>query len=555
MIITRAIENTINSITSNKDFIERGKSLVLDNNLEFQSFKSFKIDDISFYNFDFKSDSFKDRTWLWKLNSLSFISYIIAYCNFNHDYSYLYIAKDAIICWIDNVFTSNDDFEFLWHDHTTALRTEQIILFLSFAYLNNLQLLKNSNYDIKKILHVIEDSCHKLADENSYTKHTNHGLEQQRVLLLASTVLVDRIPSIAKYKELALTRILDEFNFSFTDESVHKENSPVYHIFVSKIFITLFNDYELYFQNIKSQFMQHLKNGCEFISYMVRPDGNLPILGDSELLRPTDIYYQVLNGTEQYKMFRFAISKGREYKDIQNKFLDYKVYPKSGYAILKNKDNHLILKAGSLSSYHYHQDEGSITLYSFNEDWFIDSGMYSHNQTDPLRKYCRSFRAHNVAYVSNSSYSVNLEDRFTKWTLIDQENLIKFECSFFTNHTWSRSISKNLNEFFINDQFEFTDLNIENQITLQFHVPNDKSIYVDDSNVNIGSKDKLLNLSFSTKPSSIIVKKGKVKDRLFSFVSNERFKIDESYVILILFKNLKKKFNVTTFFNFQIKTH
>src|SRR5678810_1461646 len=75
-----------------------------------------------------------------------------------------------------------------------------------------------------------------------------------------------------------------------------------------------------------------------------------------------------------------------------------RVFKKSGYAIFRDEwkqgDSfkqtvYLALKAGFLSANHRHQDDLSILLYGYGEDWLIDSGLYRYQENDPIRLYVK----------------------------------------------------------------------------------------------------------------------------------------------------------------------
>src|SRR5690606_34093799 len=92
----------------------------------------------------------------------------------------------------------------------------------------------------------------------------------------------------------------------------------------------------------------------------------------------------------------------------------------SGYAIYRSSwgpganQTHVIMKSGFLSKYHRQDDDLNILIYAYGEDWLIDSGLYNHNQKDPIRIYMRSIKAHNVPYIPGVSIDrVNCSEDFS----------------------------------------------------------------------------------------------------------------------------------------------
>jgi len=225
----------------------------------------------------------------------------------------------------------------------------------------------------------------RLAQDDFYSEHTNHGLEQVRVLLLLSTAFEGE--QAQAWQHTAIRRINSELTFSFTDEGVHVENSPAYHIFVFKVFLGVIEDYpENVLGDLATRFNQFSAKALSFITHILRPDGTLPPIGDTEQLPTSDVYRTAFGDTQEYKYLRYALTQGKEGEapSALNR-----VYPKSGYAIFRDhwsttehyrKAFHLVIKVGCSSRYHHQQDEGHISLYAGGEDWLIDSGLYNHTE-------------------------------------------------------------------------------------------------------------------------------------------------------------------------------
>ena len=219
--------------------------------------------------------------------------------------------------------------------------------------------------------------------------------------------------------------MLSELKFSFTDEGVHKENSPAYHQFVFKIFLNILKNYSSSsLDTVRRHFDGIAPKALEFVTHIIRPDGNLPIIGDTELKSTTDGYRDYFYGTSEYEEFEYSFrqaTRGKRPKSL------IKIYPESGYAIYRDhwhsratfdQSVHLIFKAGCLSSYHHQQDENHFVLYAYGEDWLIDSGLYKYKKADPISVYMRRREAHNVPIVSDSNYlNSDFNHRVENWVL------------------------------------------------------------------------------------------------------------------------------------------
>lgn len=542
----------LSNILSNKDFVERGRLFSECNILALPGFEEY----LNVIFSDWAVNPFSNRTWQWRLNWLSFLSYLIAY----HASSKLDVAldkgRDAIYSWLNKYLLTDENcgFEFVWHDHGTALRAEQILIFLTYVS-QHASAWKERN---QAFFEYAQQACRIhaawLAKNSFYSAHTNHGLEQTRVLLLLSLEFCED-PSAASWRRIALDRLDSELDYAFTEEGVHVENSPAYHIFVFKVFMGIFADYSPeVLGNLAQKFELFATKAIEFTAWILRPDGLLPVIGDTEQLPTSDSYQSKFGNSREYANFCFANTQGKRGEKPAKL---NKVYQKSGYAVFRDawpdaskyrQALHLVVKAGCLSSYHHQQDEGHLSLYALGEDWLIDSGLYNYNQTDVVRKYMRSRQAHNVALISNASYSKDFEHRMKNWRISafddsDDFPFVEMDLQVLKPVRQLRRVSFNRKKVMltVTDDFFMQD-DLARDVTLLWHVPLDKRINVlIDGSVRIMSKSGnclLLNVA-GEKPDSVVVRKGIIGDRVLSCVSTKTNQYHDSQVIQLLFKGHK----------------
>lgn len=559
-MITEPVIAALLRTTNNDVDFQYGKLLIEEGVIKLGPFPS-----VTFNAETIWDSKHENRSWHWRLNWFSFIPYIISYHAKTKNNTALDLVKKLVVTWINyNISRKeyNPHHEFIWHDHGTALRLEQFIIF--FFYIKNNA--PDWCEDNSSFLHILTKSFYIhgqcLEEENFYSKHTNHGLEQSRVLLLLSQTIKDQ-PLSNRWRDISIKRISSELEYCFTAEGVHVENSPGYHIFVFKVFINMLSEYSpSVLGDLCDKFFLYSEKSLEFIARVLRPDAQLPILGDTEQISTTDGYSNMFGKTLAYSYFKYATSKGRN--GLKPNKIN-KVYPKSGYAIFRDRWHcaddykntiHILVKAGCLSQYHHQQDEGNILLHAYGVDWLIDSGLYNYNQKDPIRRYMRSRYAHNVPVISMSKYAEEFEHRVNNWCIsdfseddenpyvsmninvlksIEIDSLKQTQDDIFHNRTVS--YSRELKTLTVEDNISLPSKASRN-IDFLWHIPKDKRIYISNSNILI-KDDSGISLSLkivSKDPSRVSLLKGDEDKKFKSFTSIKANTYEESKVIVISFK-------------------
>lgn len=529
---------------SNEKNIILGEDLVRNKQLQLGPFPSYKIND----EFDFwGADPFNNRSWQWRLHWFEYVRHLLAYYDASKDLAALELLQKSIDSWLELCLEKADDFEFVWHDHATALRAE--VLLTAHCYIHKYSAKwGDDNQDfMSQLKRFLEDSKEKLLEDGFYSKHTNHGLEQARVLLLLSIYFQD-----ISAQSVAVKRISSELAFSFTSEGVHKENSPGYHQFVLKVFLGIISRFPKSILGTLSQEFDRIgTKALEFLAHIIRPDGLLPIIGDTELIRATDGYSRYFKDDIAYQEYLYSSTQGKRGSKPRTNF---KIYPKSGYAVYRDKWRErsdfaqtfqLILKAGCLSRYHHQQDEGNIVLYAYGEDWLIDSGLYNYVNRDPIRKYMRGREAHNIPVIAGSLYHKDFSHRIENWQLDyeqESENLSLFcENNVLQGITHKREIhipqsAKGKISFSVIDDMTMAVKSPQN-ITFYWHFPADKVINImhDNALTIEGTSGANMTIKFTPLPESITLEKGIVNGSVVSCISHKFGEYEQSKLIKVTY--------------------
>lgn len=546
--------------------ISLGKNIVLGKDL-FEKKKlelpPFRAVDVTAWS-GWEEDPLNNRSWQWRLNWLSFLPYLMAFHKTTNNDSVLCFSREAIKSWLNKYLDTDESypFEFIWHDHATALRAEQLVFFAFYCREHATEWSSRHADFLNDLEQALVVHGQWLAKDSFYSEHTNHGLEQARVLLLLGTVFEGE--QAHQWVKIATKRISNELTFAFTDEGVHVENSPAYHIFVFKVFLGILKDYPAeILGDLAGQFEKFSSKALGFITHILRPDGTLPPIGDTEQLPTSDAYREMFGHTIEYQNFLYAVSQGKQgLKPEQTN----RVYTKSGYAVFRDcwpesayfsKAFQIIAKIGCSSKYHHQKDEGHVSIYAGGEDWLIDSGLYNYINKDPVRKYMRGRLAHNVPIVSNASYADDFEHRLSAWRVESYSELSEFpyvnmQLDVLLSVSHQRrlqfdSLAKVVN---ISDTISCLEASKRN-VTFQWHFPKDKSISIEGHQVIVVSETgNKLAISFEgASPDDISIVKGQKGEKVLSCISYKANKVEPSQSVRVLFRD-KKSLSVETKFSF-----
>lgn len=347
---------------------------------------------------DWSANPFDSRSWQWAIAAFRFVPGLIAYHASSGDERALAFAADAIASWQKAVVGPLRDYEFARHDHATASQAESLAYLLAYLRTRNLR---------EEDWPLLEETLHRHADlltsDDFYSRHTNHGIEQSRILAMVAD-LFPQEPRASGWMSLALDRLVEELAFAFGDEGVHVENSPAYHCYVCLSFLKILG----YFPRqsidaLATKVDAVMPKAIRFLTHVVRPDGCLPTIGDTFAVKAPN-HFKRYARTQAYRELSYALSNGAE-GDAPAE--TSRLFPKAGYFVARDRWQapgdgrdafHLVFRCGFRSMYHRHDDDLSLVLYC-GEDWLLDSGPYNYSEQHPLRRYLRSKWAHNVPVV------------------------------------------------------------------------------------------------------------------------------------------------------------
>ncbi|MGP9817709.1 heparinase II/III domain-containing protein [Glutamicibacter sp. 363] len=281
--------------------------------------------------------------------------------------------------------------EMAYHDETTAQRLTVLVSFIRIAEPQQVPYLRE----------LADRTAGLLATEEFHSGLNNHGMFQDVALrhyaLTASWLSPERRDF---YWKIACERLSRYFVSAFTPEGVHVENTPTYHLMVSK---HLHNHVETIrrVSGAESEILNSLlEKTALYATHITTPDGMFAPIGDTNRTSNKSSVGQIFNDE-----FSYSVTGGKQGLVPNKKNI---IFPKSGYAMYRSdwedeNSTYLLFQAAYNANYHKHSDDLSILLYANGRNLITEAGPYSYNYADPFSIYAYSQYAHNNIVVNEIS--------------------------------------------------------------------------------------------------------------------------------------------------------
>lgn len=287
-----------------------------------------------------------------------------------------------------------------FHDETTAQRS----LHLSRLIIEHWDRIgPGARPQLQRML---REHAQLLAADWFHAGENNHGMFQDFSLLalsLAGEITDSLAPAeVSGYAHLAIKRLAAYFTASFTEDGVHKENSPGYHLMAARSL----RDALPIVQHVEpaqwAPLAEVYSRAEQYAVHSILPNGRLPPLSDTKQFRVwSSNHSDTFTGNE----FRSSMTGGR-YGTSPSRRVG--IFPEAGYAYYRSRwpDTNAIwimFKAGYRANYHHHCDDLSLLYYKGGDLVLSEAGPYGYEHSDPLTTYAFSQWAHNNIVVDGRS--------------------------------------------------------------------------------------------------------------------------------------------------------
>ncbi|MEU3330840.1 heparinase II/III family protein [Glutamicibacter creatinolyticus] len=278
-----------------------------------------------------------------------------------------------------------------YHDETTAQR-----LITLLGLLTAVRPLRNEFAEA-----LADRTADLLRSEEFHSGLNNHGMFQD--LALRNYALSASWTSEVRRAEawnISVRRLREYFLHAYTREGVHVENTPTYHLMVSKHLqqhVEVLNTVDMA-ESVELKSL--LNNASRYATHVTLPNGQFPPISDTTIQSLENNAGSVFD-----EQFSYAVTQGRFGQKPKHKSM---LFRNSGYGIYRSDwedpgATYLLFQAAYNDNYHKHSDDLSLILYAKNRILITEAGPFGYNYADPFTKYAYGQFAHNNIVVNGLS--------------------------------------------------------------------------------------------------------------------------------------------------------
>ncbi|HZK28171.1 MAG TPA: alginate lyase family protein, partial [Thermoclostridium sp.] len=281
-------------------------------------------------------------------------------------------------------------------------------------------------------LGMICDHADFLVEHYSNHRSSSNWLTMEASALMQLGILFPEMENSSTWFETGYRRVMHELKYSFDNDGVHMERTPIYHLVASIAFLQA---WEVCVKNnipVPPYGFPTLEKSAEFIMKLVKPDFSTPMIGDADRndlkarksdtspyegmnlsFFPDDLnelraYFRKMYDLTNREDFLYFATEGKEGTSPEQ--LNYAMKEQGIYVMRtgwEEDDSYfhvhgIQLERGERST-HSHNDQLHFELQIKGEDILIDSGRYIYNSScwKDWRHYFLSAAAHNTVYIDD----------------------------------------------------------------------------------------------------------------------------------------------------------
>ncbi|HNP35092.1 MAG TPA: alginate lyase family protein [Woeseiaceae bacterium] len=349
--------------------------------------------------------------------------------------------------------------------------------------------------------------CTFLAANLELHARNNHLLLETKALVLGG-LLFPGFHDAPKWLARGERLLFREVRNQVLADGVHGEMSTHYHRVIAGELLELLLLYRLNKRPLPQDIEEKIRRMVDFESSITRPDGLLPLFGDSaqedtyarfSAARAGPVVFSSprslpeiadVRESEHWRLATLPIEPAARLP------LKSRAFPDGGYYLMQSgSDRHeamyLAIDCGpfGLASdpHHGHADALAFELFAAGRPWLVDSGVYSTHAPWDWRRYFRGTRSHNTITVDGLDQTVLLDSRRAAplarahcQTWRTDGDIEFFDGSHDGYERLAKPVTHRRRIWFVRDQYWLIVDNVTGQgthdIEVNFHCPDDISI-------------------------------------------------------------------------------
>lgn len=342
---------------------------------------------------NWKKYSKNSRSVRYKNQAWGALDAILHYDSLEGDDGMFNKAFSHIMDWINFFIVNVNDDEFAWYDMAVGQRATKLAYTIRRAIDND----ENLEH-IAAMIVCAEIHLRELMDEEKIAMHSNHGLFQMAGLLALGKSL-PFLKNSQSASTFAIAKIKSMLKNHFTADFLHKEHSPMYHIFMTNYLSILLNSG---FMSDSREFVELAQGAIEAASWFAQPNGMILPFGDTPNI-------PIIERTN----FQLNKYRNRACAPIGLKnFEEGGLVVHSHYSNSKGPIGYLAFNGAFHSRQHKHADDFNIQLFANGEIILTDPATFTYQYDLPERMYIESTRAHNCLEIDGLNYSRFRKDAY-----------------------------------------------------------------------------------------------------------------------------------------------
>jgi hypothetical protein len=306
------------------------------------------------------------------------------------------MARDVILGWASYERGALLPRGELWGDHAISERALALADFWT-TYRHH------SRYDpdVAETLFVFAARSGRfLADPAFFYRLSNHGI-MQNLALWHLSLAFPSIPESHQYSQLASDRLGQMMNFYINEEGFVLEHSPGYQKTGVQFLSMAFRYMTLLGMEVPREWQQKYEKAKEVYARLRRPDGSLPMIGDTE--GGFDLPGPLVTVSDGEGLFGPLLQRAEWVHPISD------LYPIAGYSLwwngLRSEDLSQTVVAWSYfpGFAHKHADEMSVLLWARGQTWWTNVGYWPYGSNE--RGEAESWNGSNAPHLRSEPAS------------------------------------------------------------------------------------------------------------------------------------------------------